>query len=104
MPTSPHRVTVQYATPSDPESFEQRYRDEHVPLARALPGLRRFALAHPRAIQGDAPYLVAELFFDDAAAMKAALTSPEMAAAGEHAAGLGAQMTIFSGEVIEVEV
>ena len=99
-----HRVTVQYAAPADPDSFEQRYRDEHVPLARTLPGLRRFSLSRPRGMQGEAPYLVAELWFDDADAVKAALKSPEMARTGEHAAGLGASMTIFSGEVSEVDL
>ncbi|HET8560350.1 MAG TPA: EthD family reductase [Marmoricola sp.] len=99
-----HRVTVQYATPADAEAFEQRYRDEHVPLVRTLPGLRRFSLSHPRGMQGEAPYLVAELWFDDGEAVKSALKSPEMARAGEHAAGLGAQLTIFTGEVDELDV
>lgn len=99
-----HRVTVQYAAPEDAESFDRRYREEHVPIASRLPGLRRFLLSHPRAMQGDAPYLVAELWFDDADAVKAALKSPEMAETGQHAAGLGAEMTFFSGEVEEIGV
>ncbi|HET8603258.1 MAG TPA: EthD family reductase [Marmoricola sp.] len=97
-----HRVTIHYATPTDPDSFEQRYRDEHVPLVHRLPGLRRFTLSHPRPMQGDAPYLVAELWFDDADAVKTALKSPEMGETGTHAAGLGADMVVFSGEVEEI--
>lgn len=96
-----HRVTIQYAAPADPDTFEQRYRDEHVPMVHRLPGLRGFSLSHPRGMQGEAPYLVAELWFDDGDAMKAALKSPEMGEAGAHAAGLGAEMVIFSGEVEE---
>ncbi len=99
-----HRVTILYSTPTDPETFEQRYRDEHVPLASRLPGLKRFALSHPRAMQGDPPYLVAELWFDDAESMKAALKSPEMGETGAHAAGLGADMVVFSGPVDELEI
>lgn len=98
-----HRVTVQYAAPADSAAFDQRYREEHVPIASKLPGLRRFALSHPRAMQGDAPYLVAELWFDDADAMKAALKSPEMGETGAHAATLGADMTVFTGEVEELD-
>ena len=76
-----HRITIQYAAPADAEGFDGRYRDGHVPLASKLPGLRRLTVSHPRALgPGDAPYLVAELWFDDADAMKAALKSPAMAA------------------------
>lgn len=32
--------------------------------------MRRFTLSHPRGLSGDAPYLVAELWFDDGEAMK----------------------------------
>lgn len=99
-----HRVTVQYAAPEDASTFDRRYREEHVAIASRLPGLRRFVVSRPRAMQGDAPYLVAELWFDDAETMKAALKSPEMAETGKHAAGLGAQMTVFSGEVEDLGV
>ena len=75
-----HRITIQYAAPADPEGFDAHYRDVHVPLAASLPGLRRFALSRPRALgPGEAPHLVAELWFDDADALRAALKSPEMA-------------------------
>jgi uncharacterized protein (TIGR02118 family) len=99
-----HRVTIQYAAPADTASFDQRYREEHVPIAARLPGLRKVTLSHPRAMQGDAPYLVAELWFEDADALKTALKSQEMAETGKHAAGLGAEMTFFTGEVEEIQV
>jgi uncharacterized protein (TIGR02118 family) len=99
-----HRVTILYDAPTDPETFEQRYRAEHVPLVRALPGLVRFSVSHPRGMQGEAPYLVAELWFADSDTMRSALQSPEMGETGKHAAGLGAPMTIFSGAVEDVEV
>ena len=44
---------------------------------------------------------MAELWFADEAALKAALTSPQMAAAGEDAATLPATMTMYMGEVDE---
>ena len=75
-----HRITIQYAVPADAPGFDAHYRDVHVPLASKLPGLRRFTLSRPRALgPGDAPYLVAELWFDDVDAMKAAQKSAEMA-------------------------
>ena len=78
----------------------------HVPLASKLPGLRRFlgqppAGARPRS----APYLVAELWFDDADALKAALKSPEMAETAADAQTFEvASMTMFTGEVTETEL
>ena len=103
-----HRITIQYALPADAAGFDAHYRDVHVPLASKLPGLRRFTVSHPRALgTGDAPYLVAELWFDDADAMKAALKSPEMSETGTDAEHMREAfgvpgMTTFTGPVTEV--
>lgn len=102
-----HRITIQYAAPDDPDGFDAHYRDVHVPLASGLPGLRRFSLSRPRALGvGDAPYLVAELWFDDADALKAALRSPEMAETAADAERMVeeyavAGTTMFTGEVTD---
>ena len=97
-----HRITIQYGAPADPETFEQHYTEVHVPLASTLPGLRRFIRSHPRGMGGDAPYFVAELWFDDADALKAALKSPEMAETAADAQTFDvASMTTFTGEVTE---
>jgi uncharacterized protein (TIGR02118 family) len=97
-----HRVTVQYFSPADPAAFDEAYEDRHVPLVRALPGLKSFTLSRPRPLGGEGPYLVAELWFEDADALKAALTSPEMAAAAEDAATYDVASTVmYSGEVSE---
>ncbi|HVX53528.1 EthD family reductase [Nocardioides sp.] len=86
----------------DPNRHQRPCR---VQLVRRIPGLRRFLLSHPRALgavgAGPVPYLVAELWFDDAAALKAALRSPEMADTGAHAEALGVPMTMFAGDVEE---
>ncbi|MBO2457671.1 EthD family reductase [Actinomadura violacea] len=97
-----HRLTVQYFAPADPAAFDERYRSTHVPLVHALPGLKSFTLTHPRALGTDAPYLVADLWFEDGDALNAALGSPQMAAAAEDAAKYDvASTTMFSGEVHE---
>lgn len=96
-----HRATIMYSVPDDPEEFLRRYRDEHLPLVDPVPGLRRFSWSTPRCLGGtDAPvFLVAELDFDDKEQMKAALGSPEMAAAGAHADELGVARVMYLGEV-----
>ncbi len=97
-----HRITIEYGAPTDPDAFEAHYTEVHVPLAATLPGLRRFIRSHPRPMAGEAPYFVAELWFDDLDALRAALKSPEMAATAADALTLDvASMTMFSGEVVE---
>ena len=60
--------------------FERYYREVHVPLARALPGLRRYTrgLVRPSRHRPVPPfYRIAELYFDDIDTLKAALASPQ---------------------------
>lgn len=77
-----------------------------MPLASKLPGLRRLTRSHPRPMGDEAPYFVAELWFDDREAMKAALKSPEMAETGVDYAGTFdvASMTMFSGDVADTDL
>jgi uncharacterized protein (TIGR02118 family) len=97
-----HKLTVQYSDPADPAVFETHYRDVHVPLAAKIPGLRRFTLTKPHGLGAAAPFLVAELWFDDAAALDAALRSPEGAAAAADVQNLAAgYVLMFTGEVEE---
>jgi len=100
------RITIQYATPADPEAFDRHYREVHVPLAAKVPGLRRFTMSHPRGLGADPGiHLVAELWFDDTDALRAALKSPEMAATAADAASFEvAGTTMFSGEVEDVDL
>ena len=97
-----HRITIQYGAPADPDAFEQHYTEVHIPLASRLPNLRRFSRSHPRGLGADAPYFVAELWFDDADALKAALKSSAMAETAADAQTFDvASMTTFTGEVTE---
>ena len=99
-----HRVTILYAVPDDAAAFDEHYFSRHVPLVAPIPGLARFTWSKPRPLGGEpSVYLVAELDFEDAGALKTALASPEMTAAGEDAARLGVPMTMFSGEVVDAE-
>ena len=40
-----HRLVVQYGQPTDPAEFDRHYRDVHVGLAQAIPGLQRVTAA-----------------------------------------------------------
>ncbi len=77
------RLIVMWNTPSDIEAFERHYRDVHIPLAKQMPGLRRYTLSHaPTAVQGEPYYLVGQLDWDDRAALDAALESDAGRATG----------------------
>jgi uncharacterized protein (TIGR02118 family) len=79
------RFLVLYSTPLDAEAFERHYRDVHIPLARKLPGLRRYTISRPAApVRGENPYyLIAELDWDDMAALQQAFSSPQGQAAAQ---------------------
>ena len=73
------RFLVLYDRPADPGAFERHYRDVHIPLAKKLPGLRRYTISrNVTPVRGGEPYyLVAELDWDDMAALQRAFQSPE---------------------------
>jgi uncharacterized protein (TIGR02118 family) len=78
-----HRLIVQYGQPTDPAAFDRHYREVHVGLAQAIPGLVRFTIGHPQSLdQSPAPYLVAELDFESAEALAKGMGSEAGAAAG----------------------
>jgi uncharacterized protein (TIGR02118 family) len=96
-----HKITVQYFDPADGDDFEAAYRERHVPLVRAVPGLERFTLSLPRG-EG-APYLVAELWFADGDALRAARSSAEMGAVSADSATYDvARRVVFAGSVEDV--
>jgi uncharacterized protein (TIGR02118 family) len=72
------RMIVIYKTPRDPVTFDNHYREVHVPLAKNLPGLRKYEISKgpivPLASASDT-HLVATLHFDSLAAIKAAFAS-----------------------------
>ncbi|QKC82729.1 EthD family reductase [Mesorhizobium sp. NZP2077] len=72
------KMLVIYKTPTDPAAFERHYHDIHVPLAKQLPGLRRYEISRPpivNVLQGETPYRVATLYFDDLEAIRTAFAS-----------------------------
>jgi uncharacterized protein (TIGR02118 family) len=78
------RLLVMYRTPQDTGAFDRYYAGTHVPLAKRLPGLRKYeisrgAVASPA---GASDYhLIAILQFDHVPAIEAAVASPEGQAA-----------------------
>ena len=98
------KLVVLYRKPSDPAAFDAHYASTHAPLAKKIPGLKRYEISTgPVSTQaGDSPYpLVATLSFDSVGAVHAGLESSEgQAAAGDLAnfAQAGADLLIFDSK------
>jgi uncharacterized protein (TIGR02118 family) len=85
------QMIVLYKSPKDPATFDQHYATTHVPLAKKIPGLRKYEVSQGPIMTplGPSPLrLVATLHFDDMQAMQTAFSSPEGRAAGEDAQSL----------------
>jgi uncharacterized protein (TIGR02118 family) len=100
------RLLVLYEKPGDQSAFDLHYRDVHIPLVKALPGLRQYTISRNAVAAGggEAFYLVAELDWDDMDALGAAFASPEGQAATADLAllapGGGVRSMIFEVETL----
>ena len=91
-----------YRTPEDPADFESHYFGTHVPLVEKTPGLveNRVHRVTRQFVGQPGYFLLAELVFESAVAMKTGFRSPEWAASGEDLASWGGLdlVTMFSAE------
>jgi uncharacterized protein (TIGR02118 family) len=74
------QLVVLYKTPKSADAFDKYYFATHVPLAKKLPGLKKYdvskgTVAAPGGASG--VHLVATLYFDSVDAIKTAFGSAE---------------------------
>lgn len=79
------KLVAIYATPDDPDAFEEHYRKVHVPLVQQVPGLAdlRLIRRNKRLLGTADVYLIAEMIFPDQEAFENAMASPENRATGK---------------------
>jgi uncharacterized protein (TIGR02118 family) len=94
-------VVVMYKTPKDTAAFDKYYSETHIPIAKKLPGLRKYQVSRGPVATPAGPsafHLIATLYFDSMAAIQAAFGSAEGKAAAadvqKFATG-GADMILF---------
>lgn len=94
------KLVALFETPDDPQTFDEAYFGTHIPLMEQVDGLRKIVLSRvTRTYMGHDLYLMAEMFFDDVDSLKAAMRSPEMAAAGENLNSFAeGRVTLLSAE------
>jgi uncharacterized protein (TIGR02118 family) len=77
-------LLVLYKTPKDTAAFDKYYFEKHIPIAKKIPGLRKYRVTKGPVMMPGGPsafHLIADLQFDDMAAIQAAFASPEGQAA-----------------------
>jgi uncharacterized protein (TIGR02118 family) len=95
------KLLVLYKTPKSAEAFDKHYASVHVPLAKKIPGLKKYDISTGAVGTPAGPsqvHLAATLYFDSLDALKAGLASPEgKAAAGDlgNFADGGADLYLF---------
>lgn len=100
------KLVAIYKTPKDPAKFDAYYYATHVPLAKRIKGLRSYEVSTGTIglpVEPGNVHLVALLEFDSAAAIAAALGSPEgQATAGDVAnfADGGVELMIFDTKTV----
>jgi uncharacterized protein (TIGR02118 family) len=101
-------MVVIYKKPADAQAFDKHYFETHIPLAKKIPGLKKYEISHGpiTAIAGPSDvHLIATLYFDDLDAIKKAFASPEgQATAADRRRfapdGSGVQMFVFDNREV----
>ena len=100
------RLIAMYKTPADKAAFDAYYFGKHVPLAKTVPGLRKYEVnsGAVMGMGGPAPvYLVATLHFDSLAAIATAMATEQgkaTAADLPNFAGAGVDIVMFDDKVV----
>ena len=69
-------LVVMYKTAKDPTAFDKYYVEKHIPLAKKIPGLRKYEVSQGPVATPAGPsayHLVALLHYDNIAAIQSAL-------------------------------
>jgi uncharacterized protein (TIGR02118 family) len=94
-------LVVMYKTPKDTAAFDKHYFEKHIPLAKKIPGLRKYTVSQGPVATPAGPsgfHLIATLTFDNLAAIQAVFASAEGQAAAADVQAFatgGADMILF---------
>jgi uncharacterized protein (TIGR02118 family) len=73
------KLVALYKKSANVQDFDDQYFNTHIPLASKLPGLKKVEVARVTGTPGGESeyHLMAELYFDSAEDLQAAMSSPE---------------------------
>ncbi len=80
------KIIVLFGKPTNTGEFDEKYWKEHVPLAKQMPGLKKYTVNRVVAAPRGEPayYQIVELEFETMEALKNALESPAARESGRH--------------------
>ena len=100
------KVLVLYKTPKSAEAFDKHYASVHIPLAKKIPGLKKYEISQGPVATPAGPsgfHLVATLYFDNIGAIQKGFASAEGKAAAadvqKFATG-GVEMLLFDNREV----
>lgn len=99
-------LVVMYKTPTDTAAFDKHYFEKHIPIAKKIPGLRKYEISRGPVVTPAGPsgfHLIATLRFDSLAAVQQAFASPEGQAAGADVANFatgGVELIMFDDQQV----
>jgi uncharacterized protein (TIGR02118 family) len=99
------KIIVLFGKPTDPQLFDKHYWDDHVPIAKSMPGLRKYTVHKVTSAPRGEPayYQVVELEFDNMDSLKNAIASQAGKDSGRHGAKIATGgMTFLYAESKEV--
>ena len=80
------KIIVLFGKPKDPNEFDEKYWNEHIPMAKQMPGLKRYTVNKVVAAPKGEPayYQMVELEFENMDALKKAIESTAGRESGRH--------------------
>jgi uncharacterized protein (TIGR02118 family) len=98
------QLIVLYKTPANAAAFDKHYFETHIPLAKKIPGLRKYEVSRGPVVTPAGPsgiHMVATLEFENMAAIEKAFASAEGQAAAADAQRLGSfDMLLFDAREV----
>jgi len=98
------KIIALYKEPQDQQAFLRYYSENHVPLAKTIPGLSGMTVTRiNNTLTGEqGNYLLAELCFESDEALAAAMKTPQFTATGKDLGNFAQGIaTIMIGEVLD---
>lgn len=80
------KIIVLFGKPKDPEAFDKEYWEGHVPIAKQMPGLKKYTVNKVVSAPRGEPayYMMVELEFESMDALKKSLEAPVSRESGRH--------------------
>ncbi|MEO8446972.1 MAG: EthD family reductase [bacterium] len=98
------KLIAYYKEPQDKDSFDKKYFEEHMPLAKKMPGLVKIEVSRLKGLGKMQPdfYMQADMYFNNEDELNAAMISEEGRASAKNLMSFAKEVTSMSvAEVIE---